>query len=309
MKLGLCGVLMVMAGTAFGQGAAAPVASPATNPHSVPFPHPLITEVLFNVPSGARGDANGDGTRDAVGDEFVELINPHDKPIQLQGYVLTDSAGWPGPVTPNPEAKDAPDATEPTSTPDENPPKAPAAPNAHPSKNASKPHAPKKPAADKPGEARRGAVKFVFPALTLQPGERVVVFNGYKQKFAGPVGSKAGAPAAKDPNLGDAYIFSMHNDSKFNSFGNTGDWVGLASPTGETVETLVWGTPKTLPPKAILSEEAPVGAGSVQRASPQGEFVHHQDLPGADGGKMSSPGVFGPGPAPASAPAAAPGKK
>lgn len=58
---------------------------------AVPFPHPIITEVLFAVPSGPGGDANRDGTRDAAGDEFVELINPHDRAIQLFGYTLTDS--------------------------------------------------------------------------------------------------------------------------------------------------------------------------------------------------------------------------
>ncbi len=56
----------------------------------VPFPHPLITEVLYAVPAGPPGDANGDGTRDATGDEFIELINPHDQPIQLKGYRLRD---------------------------------------------------------------------------------------------------------------------------------------------------------------------------------------------------------------------------
>lgn len=59
---------------------------------AVPFPHPLITEVLYSVPTGVDGDANRDGTRNATGDEFIELINPHDKPIQLLGYVLTDES-------------------------------------------------------------------------------------------------------------------------------------------------------------------------------------------------------------------------
>lgn len=67
-----------------------PPAAPALAA-AVPFPHPLITEVLFAVPSGPGGDANKDGTRDAAGDEFVELINPHDRPIQLFGYTLSDS--------------------------------------------------------------------------------------------------------------------------------------------------------------------------------------------------------------------------
>ena len=56
----------------------------------VPFPHPLITEVLFGVPTGEGGDANKDGTRQVAGDEFVELVNPHDKPISLGGYTLSD---------------------------------------------------------------------------------------------------------------------------------------------------------------------------------------------------------------------------
>lgn len=75
-----------------------PVAPEAVSPPGLPvvavappFPHPIITEVLFAVPPGASGDANRDGTRDAAGDEFVELINPHDRAIQLFGYTLMDS--------------------------------------------------------------------------------------------------------------------------------------------------------------------------------------------------------------------------
>lgn len=58
----------------------------------VPFPHPLITEVLYAVPTGVAGDANKDGVRDTSGDEFIELVNPHDKPISLRGYVLSGKA-------------------------------------------------------------------------------------------------------------------------------------------------------------------------------------------------------------------------
>src|SRR5262245_25585994 len=67
----------------------------------VPFPHPLISEVLYAVPSGPRGDANADGVRDAIGDEFIELVNPHDKPIQLKGYKLLDADAW-SPGAPKP---------------------------------------------------------------------------------------------------------------------------------------------------------------------------------------------------------------
>lgn len=75
----------------------APIASTSAQPDGAPakavppaFPHPLITEVLYAVPTGVAGDANRDGARHANGDEFVELTNPHDKPIQLLGYTLAD---------------------------------------------------------------------------------------------------------------------------------------------------------------------------------------------------------------------------
>lgn len=61
----------------------------AESPKGVPFPQPIISEVLFAVPNDESGDANKDGVRDAVGDEFIELYNPHDKPIDLGGVVLT----------------------------------------------------------------------------------------------------------------------------------------------------------------------------------------------------------------------------
>ncbi|HZW06633.1 MAG TPA: lamin tail domain-containing protein [Phycisphaerales bacterium] len=70
---------------------AAPAAStPDPGKPLLPFPHPLITEVLYNVPTGDVGDANKDGTRQVAGDEFVELVNPHDKAINLAGYTLSD---------------------------------------------------------------------------------------------------------------------------------------------------------------------------------------------------------------------------
>ena len=59
---------------------------------AVALPHPLVVEVLYAVPTGQAGDANQDGTRHVSGDEFIELVNPHDKPIQLLGYTLADGA-------------------------------------------------------------------------------------------------------------------------------------------------------------------------------------------------------------------------
>ncbi len=52
----------------------------------------MITEVLYAVPTGEIGDANQDGKRSATGDEFIELTNPHDKPINLKGYRIADKS-------------------------------------------------------------------------------------------------------------------------------------------------------------------------------------------------------------------------
>ncbi|MEC9372487.1 MAG: lamin tail domain-containing protein [Planctomycetota bacterium] len=69
--------------------ASAASAAPRSN-LEIEFPHPVISEVLFHVPPGNAGDANGDGSRDAAGDEFIEIVNPHDRPIPIGGYVLSD---------------------------------------------------------------------------------------------------------------------------------------------------------------------------------------------------------------------------
>ena len=79
----------------------APPPAPSPPPDAapaLPFPHPLITEVLFAVPTGPDGDANKDGTRQVAGDEFIEIVNPHARPINLAGYTLTDGA-------PNPKSQ------------------------------------------------------------------------------------------------------------------------------------------------------------------------------------------------------------
>lgn len=57
---------------------------------AVPFPHPSITEVNFHVLLDSESDASLDGVRDAVGDEFIEIANLHDRKIDIAGYTLTD---------------------------------------------------------------------------------------------------------------------------------------------------------------------------------------------------------------------------
>ncbi len=70
--------------------AAASAAHAETDP-PIPAPHPVITEVLFHVPlPELGGDANKDGVHRSVGDEFVELYNPHDQPIDVSGYSVSD---------------------------------------------------------------------------------------------------------------------------------------------------------------------------------------------------------------------------
>ncbi len=89
--------LIVAASLAQPQNTPPPAEKPEASKPLLPAPHPLITEILYAVPSGDAGDANSDGTRSATGDEFIELYNPHDKPIDLKGYTITDkSLGKPG---------------------------------------------------------------------------------------------------------------------------------------------------------------------------------------------------------------------
>lgn len=59
----------------------------------VPFPNPVIMEAMFAVPADEAFDPNKDGVRDATADEFVEIMNPHAKPIDLAGFVIADKTG------------------------------------------------------------------------------------------------------------------------------------------------------------------------------------------------------------------------
>jgi hypothetical protein len=58
-----------------------------------PAPGVVVNEILSDPPSGGAGDANGDGTRGPEDDEFVEIANNGDAPIDLGGYRLSDSEG------------------------------------------------------------------------------------------------------------------------------------------------------------------------------------------------------------------------
>lgn len=260
--------------TALATLAIASVVAPATASGR----HPLITEVLSAVPSGKAGDANADGTRDAIGDEFVELINPTDQPINLKGYTLVDSDAWnPGaarPAKPNPAGTDNPDK---------------------PSKDTARAH-----------------LRFTFPDLQLRPGQVVVVFNGYKSTLTGNAGDTDKAPPGPNDRFHNALVFSIKNESPYAAFANESDFVLLVAPDGKPVQCIKWGTPQKNPPSDCpLVEEAPTCVGSAQRTSLTGKLACHRDLSGDFKGTNFSPGLFAAASvdtAPAAKPDSAPAK-
>ncbi|MDT7808493.1 MAG: uncharacterized protein QOJ70_2306 [Acidobacteriota bacterium] len=52
----------------------------------------VINEVLADPPDGLAGDANHDGTRSGTDDEFVEMVNGSDDPLDLSGWTLRTRA-------------------------------------------------------------------------------------------------------------------------------------------------------------------------------------------------------------------------
>lgn len=200
---------------------------------AVVFPHPLITEVLYAVPGGPAGDASGDGNRDNAGDEFVELVNPHDKPIQLNGYAISGKSAPP----------DAKTFTQ---------------------------------------------VKFTFPPLELKPGEVVVVFNGNKQTWTGPVGDTSRAPEGGNDKFRGARVFTMGNTKEKVGFVNRADYVLLTAPDGTKVDCIKWGDAHP-PADCRVVEEAPLISGqSIARRTITSPMEAH---PMVDE-KSYSPGRF-----------------
>jgi hypothetical protein len=215
MMFGVALLLLIQPGQP-GKPAAAPQPeAPKQATGLVAFPSPLITEILYAVPS-KDGDANKDGTRDVNGDEFIELVNPHDKPIQLGGYILAD--------------RDL-----------------------------------------KKGDHSFTSMHFKFPVMELKPGEVVVVFNGHKQKWTGPVGDAAKAPAKGNEHFAGARVLTMGITSDKQGLANKGDWVQLIAPDGKVVERIYWGDAK--PEGTGDSEEAPLVSGkSIERRTKTAAF-------------------------------------
>lgn len=55
-----------------------------------PVPPLVINEVLADPAADLPGDANNDGIRDSSDDEFVEIVNTSDGPLDLSGWTLAD---------------------------------------------------------------------------------------------------------------------------------------------------------------------------------------------------------------------------
>ena len=189
---------------------------------------PVVTEVFFAVTPGQAGDANGDGSRHSTGDEFVELCNVSDKPIDLRGYTLTDR---------NP--------------------------------------------------AESGQFRFEFPRFTLPPGGVVLVFNGFEQKWKGPVGTAEKAPSGANERFNDAWVFNAAAPGRYTALANSGDHVVLYSPEGDALQVVWWGKYEQERPNAPLVDEAPGSpSGSVACEKPFASFKEHPDR----AGKKLSPG-------------------
>lgn len=248
---------------------ARPAGAPKVDP-----PHPLITEILFAVPSGSMGDANGDGSRQPIGDEFIEIINPHATEISLKGYVLMDSDAF-SPSALRPSGGGASGKQRGTGAGAGSKDKAPA----------------KKPDA----EADRSSVRFTFPDVKLEPGQVAVVFNGLKSTFSGPVGDGAKGPTGGNEQFHGALVFTMKNASPYAALSNEADFVLLVAPNGRAVQCVKWGKTEKNPPRECgLTEDVPVVIGSVQRTTVSGGLYEHRELSGEFKGTVCSPGLFRP---------------
>lgn len=259
-----------------GQPASAPATkgdAPATPTKSVAerrmvaAPHPMICEILYAVPKGDEGDADQNGTRSATGDEFIEIYNPHKDPIELKGYVLSDAAPLRGPESdaaksPKRPASKGKDATDKSTPPEKH-------------------------------TAKQSRLRFEFPALTLQPGEVAVVFNGFESRPVGSVGTQS-ACGTRNEKFGNAYVFTMDVKSKFGALANDGDCVTLFAPDGRAIQTVHWGTHEGKKfDSAVLAMEAPESKGSVVLDPESGQFVEHPAVDTDRGQRFFSPGIYG----------------
>ncbi|MGD2146801.1 MAG: ExeM/NucH family extracellular endonuclease [Anaerolineae bacterium] len=65
----------------------------AANDCAAPTGNWVFNEILADPAPEEEGDANGDGTRDGSDDEFVEIVNNSDAPVDISGWTLSDGSG------------------------------------------------------------------------------------------------------------------------------------------------------------------------------------------------------------------------
>ena len=70
-----------------------PTITPSPTATSIPEPLPnlIINEIHADPADDLAGDANGDGDRQPDEDEFLEIVNTTDAPIDLAGWTITDA--------------------------------------------------------------------------------------------------------------------------------------------------------------------------------------------------------------------------
>lgn len=128
-------------------------------------------------------------------------------------------------------------------------------------------------------ETARG-VRFTFPECSLEPGQIVVVFNGYDADIPGPVGTQDDAPTSTHVGFNDAMIFVIDPGGSNNAMANSADYLLLSDPEGNPVEAIVWGEPRPAPSDDIpIIHEVPKNPrGSMQRLFPGEQFKRHPSI-------------------------------
>ncbi len=230
-----------------------PAKSEPAKPAAAKEAAPTITEVLYDVPQKELGDADQDGTRNATGDEFVELCNTSASAIDLRGYALIDSDAW---WFRTEEGKKTLDLRR------------------------------------YKADGKDFIFVFPECSLAAGQCAVVFNGYNHTDGKPGPFGTHEKA-AAKGAHFGGALVFSAEVKSAKASFGNDGDWVALVTPEGVLIEVVSWGKPdRAVPTDATHKDETPASPrGSVERMAAAEAFADSSTL--GDKSKLFTPGVFG----------------
>lgn len=133
-------------------------------------------------------------------------------------------------------------------------------------------------ATDDPDTSR--GVRFTFPDCTLEPGQIVLVFNGYEADIPGPLGTQDQAPTSPNDAFSNALVFIIDPRSSNNALANSADYLLLSDREGNPVEAIVWGEPDPAPSDDIPTiHEVPKNPrSSVQIRFPDRKFEPHRSI-------------------------------